>query len=190
MKTKLYSKYGKLIASSVSEHGPDVSSNLALAKLLDDAKKVGIPKDIIQRNLGKADASGKKKKFDEVVYECYGAGGIGFVIEGLTDNTNRAASEVKSTIAKAGGKPASEGSVRFNFKKCGVLLVACPEEIEKKAMSEFGDMVFETALEAGTWKLQRNSVCLCLSLSVSVCLCLYLRCVSVYGRLLVIGTSV
>ena len=75
----------------------------------------------------------------QVVYECYGPGGTGYLIESLTDNTNRAASTVRATVARAGGKMADLGSVLFAFARRGIVLVEGPGE----------DAVLEAALEAG-----------------------------------------
>eukprot|EP00889_Picochlorum_renovo_P003460 jgi/Picre1/30490/NNA_005854.t1 len=87
-KAKLYGKFGKLIAQEARSGGADPSSNGKLKDVLAQAKSAQVPADIIERNLKKAeDKSGGD--FSEMVYEAYGPGGTGFIIEALTDNVNR-----------------------------------------------------------------------------------------------------
>jgi len=122
LKAKLYGKFGKRLAQCVRQGGNDPTQNLALADLIEEAKAARVPKDIIERNIGKA-SEGAAADFKEMVYEAYGPGGTGFLVECLTDNVNRSASDVKSAITKAGGKWAEAGSVMFNFQKKGVLMI-------------------------------------------------------------------
>ncbi|KAK2076458.1 hypothetical protein QBZ16_000983 [Prototheca wickerhamii] len=137
-KAKLYGKLGKLIAQAARAGGPNPVVNERLRDVLHQAKLASLPNNIMTRNLEKASdkASGG---FTEVVYECYGPGGTGYLIESLTDNTNRAASTVRATVARAGGKMADPGSVLFAFARRGIVLVEGPGE----------DAVLEAALEAG-----------------------------------------
>eukprot|EP00798_Chlamydomonas_sp_ICE-L_P024977 gene24977-10638_t len=98
---------------------------------------LGVPKDVIDRNLKKA-IDKNQADYQELCYEAYGPGGTGFIIECLTDNVNRSASEVKRVITKTGCKVAEPGSVAFLFTRCGMLVVEGSEEA-----------VFEAAMEAG-----------------------------------------
>ena len=101
-KSKLYGKIGKQIAQAVRQGGPDALGNLRLRDALAAAKMAQVPVDIIDRNIKRASES--KADYTEMTYEAYGIGGTGFVIECLTDNINRSASDVKAAITKAGGK--------------------------------------------------------------------------------------
>ena len=139
-KTKLYGKFGKMIVSAAKEGGVDVIANQNLAKLIRDAQVAKVPKDIIDRNLKRASES-KQADYQNVMYEAYGIGGTGIVIEGLTDNVNRAAAEIRAAVNKGGGKMAVKGSVLFNFKKLGVLMIA------QKDISE--DKIVEIAIDSG-----------------------------------------
>ena len=138
-RTKLYGRFGKLIAQTVKQGGSaDPVANVALGKLLKQAQAANVPRDLIERNIKKAQ-EGKSGDYFELTYEVYGAGGVGIVCEVLTDNVNRAASETRSAATKAGGKMAESGSVMFNFNRRGVCIIDGGDE----------EAVFEAAMEAG-----------------------------------------
>ncbi|PSC70937.1 putative transcriptional regulatory protein [Micractinium conductrix] len=142
-KSKLYGKIGKQIAQAVRQGGPDALANSRLKDALAAAKAAQVPVDIIDRNIKRASES--KADYAEITYEAYGVGGTGFVIECLTDNVNRSASDVKAAITKGGGKVADPGSVLFNFQRQGLVMVD---------VSEGEDAVFEAAMEAGAADFQ------------------------------------
>ncbi|GAB4818860.1 hypothetical protein N2152v2_005906 [Parachlorella kessleri] len=135
---------GKLIAQAVRAGGPDATANAKLREVLQQAKLAQLPTDIIDRNIKKASEK-NAADFAEVTYEAYGPGGSGFVIECLTDNVNRSASEVRTAIIKSGGKVADPGSVLFNFQRQGLVMVDAKEDEDK---------VFEAAMEAGASDVQ------------------------------------
>ncbi|CAI5469204.1 unnamed protein product [Closterium sp. Yama58-4] len=114
-KSKLYGKFGKQIISAVKAAGPSPASNSMLAALLVAAKQGGVPKDVIDRNIKRASEKGQAD-FTEIVYEIYGLGGVGIVVDVLTDNNARAAATVRDVVRKGGAKMADPGSVLFNFK--------------------------------------------------------------------------
>lgn len=89
-------------------------ANSKLNDVLKQAKDLGVPKDVIERNIKRASDT-KQGDYQECLYEAYGPAGTGFVIEALTDNVNRTAGDVKAAITKAGGKVADSGSVLFSF---------------------------------------------------------------------------
>ncbi|KAL4433067.1 hypothetical protein ABPG77_006494 [Micractinium sp. CCAP 211/92] len=142
-KAKLFGKIGKQIAQAVRQGGPDQVANARLREALAAAKVAQVPSDIIERNIKKASES--KADYAEVTYEAYGLGGTGFVIECLTDNVNRSASDVKAAITKGGGKVADPGSVLFNFQRQGLVMIDA---------SEGEDQAFEAAMEAGAADVQ------------------------------------
>lgn len=139
VKAKLYGKIGKLIAQAVRAGGPDPIANQRLREVLGQAKAANLPVEIIERNLKKADDK-SSADFIECVYEAYGVGGTGFIIEALTDNVNRAAAEVRSAVTKGGGKMADSGSVLFNFQRTGMVMVDA---------SQSEDAAFEAAMDSG-----------------------------------------
>ena len=140
-RTKLYGKYGKLIVAAVKEGGgADPVANTQLARVLADAARLSVPKDLVDRNIKRA-TDGSQADFMELTYEAYGAGGVGIVIEVLSDNVNRAAADTKAAINKSGGKVAEPGSVLFNFERKGFISLNCACDKE--------DEVFETAADNG-----------------------------------------
>ncbi len=138
-KAKLYGKLGKMIAQEVRAGGPDPVANARLRDIIAQAKAAQLPVEIVERNIKKAQDKGGAD-YAECLYEAYGPGGTGFVIEALTDNVNRTAAEVRSAVTKGGGKMADSGSVLFSFARVGVVAVA-PGAGE--------DAVLEAAMDAG-----------------------------------------
>ena len=137
-------KWGKLIAQE-ARSDPDPASNPRLKDVVAQAKAAQVPADIIDRNLKKGSES--KADYQEMLYEAYGIGGTGFIIEALTDNVNRTAAEVRTAVTKAGGKMADSGSVLFNFSRTGLVMVDAEED---------EDVVFDAAIDAGATDVQRE----------------------------------
>lgn len=138
-KAKLYGKFGKMIAQEARAGGPDPVANGKLKDVLAAAKQSQVPADIIERNLKKGSEK-SSAEYSEMVYEAYGPGGTGFIIEALTDNVNRTAAEVRTAVTKSGGKMADSGSVLFNFSRTGLVMVSADED---------EDATFEAAIDAG-----------------------------------------
>jgi YebC/PmpR family DNA-binding regulatory protein len=121
---KLFSKLSRAIIVAAREGGPDPSANLALQNAIEKARSYSMPKDNIERAIAKgsgADAEGSA--FESVVYEGYGPEGVAVLVEALTDNRNRTASEVRHAFAKHGGNLGTTGGVAWQFERRGVLLV-------------------------------------------------------------------
>ena len=144
-KGKLFSRATKEIISSVKQGGPDPKNNPRLRIAIQKARDVNLPNDNIERNIKKA-ASGEQADFSAVTYELYGYGGVGIIAEILTDNKNRAASDMRIATNKRGGTIASPGAVLFNFDRKGVIHVA------KKDAKE--DDLFLLVSEAGAEDFQ------------------------------------
>ncbi|MCI5052368.1 MAG: YebC/PmpR family DNA-binding transcriptional regulator [Simkaniaceae bacterium] len=139
-KGKVFSRCAKEIISAVKQGGPDVRSNAKLRLAVQKAKSANVPNDVIDRNIKKA-SSADQADFAELTYELYGHGGVGIIVDAMTDNKNRTASEMRIATNKRGGTIASPGSVAFNFDRKGII------QIPKSAGSE--ETLFEQALEAG-----------------------------------------
>lgn len=150
-RAKLYGKIGKQIAQAARTGGTSPLENSRLKELMDIARAAQVPRDVVDRNLKRA-TDAKSADFSEAVYECYGAGATGFVVEALTDNLNRAAAEVRSAINKGNGKIADAGSVLFNFKRMGVISVAARRN-DGSSVTE--DEVLEGAMDAGAEDMQQ-----------------------------------
>jgi YebC/PmpR family DNA-binding regulatory protein len=121
---KLFSKLSKAIMVAAKEGGPDPAANLALQNAIEKARSYSMPKDNIERAIAKgsgADQDGAN--WETVVYEGYGADGVAVIVEALTDNRNRTASEVRHAFSKNGGNLGTTGAVAWQFERRGVVLV-------------------------------------------------------------------
>jgi YebC/PmpR family DNA-binding regulatory protein len=121
---KLFSKLSGAIIVAAREGGPDPSANLALQNAIEKARSYSMPKDNIERAIAKGSgADAESSVFESVVYEGYGPEGVAVLVEALTDNRNRTASEVRHAFAKHGGNLGTTGGVAWQFERRGVLLV-------------------------------------------------------------------
>jgi YebC/PmpR family DNA-binding regulatory protein len=137
----LFGKLGREITVAAKAGGPDPDMNPRLRTAVLTAKKNSMPNDNIDRAIKKGAGGVDGDDFEEIRYEGYGPGGIAMIVETLTDNRNRTASEVRSAFNKHGGNLAETGSVSFMFDHVG--------EIVYPADVSDADAVFEAALEAG-----------------------------------------
>ncbi|MBQ5505092.1 MAG: YebC/PmpR family DNA-binding transcriptional regulator [Aeriscardovia sp.] len=139
---KLFAKLIKDIEVAAKQGGPDPAGNAALYEAVYKAKKSSMPADNIKRAIKRGSgAEGEGVNYENITYEGYAPGGVGLIIECLTDNHNRAAADVRSTLGKGGGSLAASGSVAFNFERKGQITVA--------AEGVNYDRLFEAAAEAG-----------------------------------------
>ncbi len=129
IKGKLFSRMSKEIISAVKQGGPDPQTNSKLKMVLQKAKAHNFPQENIARNIKKA-SSANQADYYEMIYELYGYGGVGIIVEILTDNKNRIASEIRIAINKCGGTIARSGSVVFNFERKGVIQVLKKNALE------------------------------------------------------------
>lgn len=112
-RSKVYTKYSKLIQVAVKNAGGDVNSAPVL-NVIESAKKENVPKDNIYRAIKKATGS-DASDLQEVMYECFGPAGVGILIKAVTDNTNRTVTEIKTICTKNGGSFAASGAVSWGF---------------------------------------------------------------------------
>ncbi len=139
---KLFAKLIKNIEIAAKQGGPDPAGNPTLYEEIYKAQKNSVPADNIKRAVKRgAGTEGGGANYEDIVYEGYAPGGVGLIIHCLTDNRNRAAADVRSTLGKGGGSLAANGSVSFNFQRKG--------QIEVPSEGVNFDELFETAAEAG-----------------------------------------
>lgn len=122
---KLFTKLSRSIMVAAKEGGADPATNLALQNAIEKARSYSMPKDNIERAIAKgtgSDADGSA--FETVVYEGYGPEGVAVIVEALTDNRNRTASDVRHLFAKHGGNLGATGAVAWQFERRGIVLVA------------------------------------------------------------------
>jgi YebC/PmpR family DNA-binding regulatory protein len=139
-RSKLFSKLSREITVAAKHGLPDPAMNSRLRLAVANAKAESMPKDVIDRAIKKA-AGGEADTYEEIRYEGFGPGGVGVIVEVLTDNRNRAASNVRSTFSKNGGNLGETGSVSFMWDRVG--------QIVYPAAAGSEDKVMEAAIEAG-----------------------------------------
>uniref|UniRef100_A0A0E0ITM0 Transcriptional regulatory protein n=1 Tax=Oryza nivara TaxID=4536 RepID=A0A0E0ITM0_ORYNI len=119
-KMKRNSKIGKEIVAAIKKGGPSPSSNTTLAAILEKARELDIPKEILERNIKRASEKGQDT-YTEKVYEVYGFGGVGMVVEVLTDKITRSIADIRNVVKDCGAKLADPGSVTFRFRQARVV---------------------------------------------------------------------
>ncbi len=137
---KIWTRVIREIMVAARQGGGDLSANPRLRLAVDKAKAANMPADTIKRNIDKATGNLEGVHYEEIRYEGYGIGGAAIIVDTMTDNKVRTVAEVRHVFSKYGGNMGTEGSVAFQFKHCGQLLLA-------PGTSE--DRVMEVALEAG-----------------------------------------
>jgi YebC/PmpR family DNA-binding regulatory protein len=152
---KLFSKLSKAIIVAAKEGGPDPSGNLALQNAIEKARSYSMPKDNIERAIAKgAGADSEGANFEVVVYEGYGPEGVAVLVETLTDNRNRTASEVRHLFAKHGGNLGTTGAVAWQFERTGVVLVSAEGVDEEALLLEAAEAgADDVALDGSTFEI-------------------------------------
>ena len=139
-RSKLFSKFSKEITVAAKMGDPDPDKNPRLRLAVKEARANSMPKDNIDRAIKKAQG-GDAEDYEEIRYEGYGPNGIAIIVEAMTDNRNRTASNIRSTFSKRGGNLGETGSVAFMFDRKG--------QIVYPASAGSEDKVMEAAIEAG-----------------------------------------
>ena len=139
-RAKIFTKIGREIAVAVKEGGPDPASNSKLAACIAKAKANNVPNDNVKRIIEKASGA-DGANYEEITYEGYGPEGVAVIVETLTDNRNRTASEMRHYFDKFGGNLGATGCVGWQFDKKGIIA------IEKGDLTE--DDVMLAAMDAG-----------------------------------------
>ena len=142
-KGKIFTKIGREIAVAVKEGGPDPNNNSKLKDIIAKAKSNNMPNDTIDRSIKKAAGDANAANYETVTYEGYGPNGIAVIVETLTDNKNRTASNVRNAFTKGNGNVGTPGCVSFMFDKKGQIIVA-KEDCDMEA-----DDLMMLALDAG-----------------------------------------
>ena len=142
-KGKIFTVIGREIAVAVKEGGPDPANNSKLRDIIAKAKANNMPNDTIDRGIKKAAGDANSVNYEQVTYEGYGPSGIAIIVEALTDNKNRTASNVRSAFTKGNGNMGNSGCVSYMFDKKGQIIID-KEECEMDA-----DDLMMIALDAG-----------------------------------------
>jgi YebC/PmpR family DNA-binding regulatory protein len=137
---KIWTRVVREIMVAARLGGGDLSANPRLRLAVDKAKAANMPADTVKRNIDKATGNLEGVQYEEIRYEGYGIGGAAIIVDTMTDNKVRTVAQVRFAFSKYGGNMGTEGSVSFQFKHCGQILLA-PGTDEDKVMN--------IALEAG-----------------------------------------
>ena len=141
-KGKIFTKLGRELMVAIKEGGPDPDSNSKLRDAIAKCKSNNMPNDTIQRSIKKYSGEGSGVDYESVTYEGYGPNGIAVIVECLTDNKNRSASDVRHAFSKNGGNLGTAGCVSFMFDKKGQILVEVADGQDEEEL-------MMTALDAG-----------------------------------------
>lgn len=142
-KGKIFTKLGREIAVAVKEGGPDPNNNNRLKDLIAKAKSNNMPNDTVDRCIKKAAGDANAVNYEFVSYEGYGPNGIAIIVDALTDNKNRTASNVRNAFTKGNGNVGTPGCVSFMFDKKGQII------IDKEEITMDADELMMLALDAG-----------------------------------------
>jgi YebC/PmpR family DNA-binding regulatory protein len=147
-RSKIFSKLSRDITLAAKQGIPDPTANARLRLAIASARQESMPKDNIDRAVKKA-MGGETDSFEDIRYEGFGPGGVGLIVEVLTDNRNRAAASVRTIFGKNGGNMGESGSVAFMFDRVG--------EIVYPASAGSEDKVMEAAIEAGAEDVESDA---------------------------------
>lgn len=139
-RAKLFTKIGRELTVA-AKSGPDPEFNPALRAAIALAKANNMPKDNIERAIKRGSGGEGGADYQEIAYEGYGPGGVALIVDALTDNRNRTASEVRAIFTRNGGNLGESGSVAFQFRRVGS--ISYPAGVARD------EAMFEAALEAG-----------------------------------------
>ena len=142
-KGKIFTRIGREIAVAVKEGGADPNNNSKLKDIIAKAKSNNMPNDTIERSIKKAAGDANADNYEHIVYEGYGPSGIAVIVETLTDNKNRTASNVRNAFTKGNGNVGTTGCVSFMFDRKGQIL------IDKEECDLSFDDLMMIALDAG-----------------------------------------
>ena len=133
VRSKLFSKISKEITVAAKLGEPDVDKNPRLRLAVKEARANSVPKDVIERAIKKSQGL-ENSNYEEIRYEGYGPGGIAILVEALTDNRNRTASNIRSVFIKFGGNLGETGSVAFMFDRMGLIVYPLHSGTEESMM--------------------------------------------------------
>ena len=145
---KIFSALSKDLTLAAKAGGGDPETNARLRTLLAKAKAANMPADNVDRAIKQGTGELPGVSYEEIVYEGYGPGGIGFIVEVTTDNKNRSVAAVRSTFTKLGGNLATSGALSFNFTRKGQFIISAEKTTE--------DALMEIVLDAGAEDILNN----------------------------------
>ena len=142
----IFSKFARQISLAVRDKGSNPETNSSLRFAIERAKSFNMPKENIERAIKKGTGELAGENLEEILFEAYGPGGIAIIVEGITDNKNRALGEIKNIINDYNGKLVGEGSVKWMFERRGLITITLNNETQNPKTKEELEM---KTIEAG-----------------------------------------
>ena len=145
-RSKHFEKVNRLILVAIKEGGPNPETNSQLRAAIDKGRDFNMPKTNIEKTIKRASGELEKQKLENFTFEAYGPGKIAIMIEGITDNKNRALGEVKQKLNKHNGKLVQKGSINWKFERKGYISIDLEEQEESFKNKDSLELI---AIEAG-----------------------------------------
>ncbi len=150
---QMFSKMARVISVAVKEGGPNPETNSKLRMVIEEAKRVNMPREKVDRAIQRASGGDSAEILEEVSYEAYGPGGIALIIEGITDNKNKALGEIRQILSQNGGKFVGEGAVKWMFERKGCISIDANTQTETLKNKENLEMLaIESGAEDTRWQ--------------------------------------
>lgn len=150
---KIFQKLAKEIYVAASSGDPDPVNNSTLRMVIEKARSQNMPKDNIQKAIDKAKGAGSGENYEALRYEGYGPSGIAFMVDCLTDNRNRTASDVRTAFTKRGGNLGTDGSVSYMFKRKGVIVIPNTYDEDEMMMIALDNGAEDFKVEADSYEI-------------------------------------
>lgn len=150
---KVFQKLAKEIYVAAKSGSTDPSSNASLRMVIEKARGANMPKDNIEKAIQKAMGAAEGEHYDFIRYEGYGPSGVAFMVDCLTDNKNRTASEVRSAFTKKGGNLGTSGSVSYIFERKGIICIPSDYDEEEMMMTSLDNGATDFEMIDGVYQI-------------------------------------
>lgn len=130
-RSNIFSKLSRQISVAAKEKGGDPETNLSLRIAIEKSKEFNLPKENIERAIKRGTGELEGEKLEEILFEALGPGGVSIIIEGISDNKNRAMGEIKQILSQNNGKLAGPGAVKWMFERKGLIIADFKSQIEE-----------------------------------------------------------
>lgn len=144
---QIFSKVARLISVAIKEGGPNPESNSKLKMAIETARSWNVPNENIERAIKREEGGVEKENLEEIIFEAYGPGGITIIVEGITDNKNRALGEIKQVLNQYNGKIVEPGAVKWMYERKGCITLQISDQ-DKSQIKNREDLEL-IAIEAG-----------------------------------------
>jgi len=152
VRSKSFAKVNRLILVAVKEGGPNPDTNSQLRAAIDKSREFNMPKDNVEKTIKRASGELEKQKLESFLFEAYGPGKIAIMIEGITDNRNRALGEIKQRLNRYNGKLVQKGSINWKFERKNYIVIDTEEQDENlKDKESLELMVIEAGADDINW---------------------------------------